>query len=198
MVHLAAGLYSPDIGIIRVQGRDIAALGRRELRSLVAVVPQDPVLFAGTLRENLLYGNPQAASGDLELAIELAQLEDLLLRLPAGFNESLGPLGRKLSGGEKKRIALARALLQQPRILILDEVTAALDGLTSTLLMERLEEYRKDRTVLLVSHRPATIAWANRIVVLEQGRVVASGSHLELLRRCGTYQKLYASGADAN
>jgi len=198
MVHLAAGLYSPDIGIIRVQGRDIAALGRRELRSLVALVPQDPVLFAGTLRDNLLYGNPQATSSDLELATELAQLEDLLLRLSAGFEESLGPLGRKLSGGEKKRIALARALLQQPRILILDEVTGALDGFTSTLLMERLEEYRKDRTVLLVSHKPATIAWANRIVVLEQGRVVANGSHTELIQQCGTYQKLCANEAEAN
>lgn len=191
LVHLAAGLYSPDSGSVRVLGRDVRCWGRRNLRSQLALVPQEPVLFDGTLRENLLYGNPRATAKELARAAEIAELDSVLLRLPAGLDEALGPQGRRLSGGEKKRVALARAILQSPRILILDELASALDGLTAMRVMQRLEEYLNGRTVIVVSHRPATIIWARRIVVLRNGRVLDSGSHGELTQRCSEYLRLY-------
>lgn len=196
IAHLAAGLYVPDNGRIRVEGRELDSIGRRCLRSLISLVPQDPVLFNATLRENLLYGNPRATSRELDMAVEAAQLEDVLRRLPGGFDEHLGPLGKKLSGGEKKRVALARALLQEPRILILDEVTGALDSVTSGRLMAALEQFNQGRTVISISHKPATMTWADRIVVLEHGRVTDQGSHLELSVRCNLYQRLYAGTAE--
>jgi ABC-type multidrug transport system fused ATPase/permease subunit len=179
-----------------VQGQELDSIGRRGLRSLISLVPQDPVLFNATLRENLLYGNPRATTRELNAAIEVAQLEDVLRRLPGGLDEHLGPLGKRLSGGEKKRVALARALLQEPRILILDEVTGALDSVTSCRLTAALEQFREGRTVILISHEPSTMEWAGRIVVLERGRVTDQGSHLELSVRCNLYQRLYAGMAE--
>ncbi|MGH9568461.1 MAG: ABC transporter ATP-binding protein, partial [Candidatus Angelobacter sp.] len=196
IANLAAGLYAPDHGRICVQGRELNDLGRRGLRALISLVPQDPVLFNATLRENLLYGNPQATSRELAMAIEAAQLDDVLRRLPGGFDEHLGPLGKKLSGGEKKRVALARALLQHPRILILDEVTGALDSVTSCRLMASLGQSNDGRTIISISHKPATMAWADKIVVLEHGRITDQGSHLELSVRCNLYQHLYAGTLD--
>lgn len=196
VVHLAAGLYSPDRGSIRVQGHDVRNWGRRSLRSLLALVPQEPVLFDGTLRENLLYGNPHATSRELERVTEIAELDRVLQGLPGGFDEPLGPQGGRLSGGEKKRVAFARAVLQDPRILILDELTSALDGLTATRLMEHLHEHMNGRTVIVVSHRPSTIIGAHRVVLLSNGRVLDSGSHQELTLRCPEYLRLYASPAE--
>ena len=192
LVHLAAGLYSPDGGCVRILGLDIRYWGRRSLRSLLALVPQEPVLFDGTVRDNLLYGNPRATSRELTRVLEIADLEGVLQRLPRGLNEELGPQGRRLSGGEKKRVALARAVLQEPRILILDELMGALDGLTTSRIMERLKEQFDGRTVIFVSHRPAMITWATRIVVLRKGKVLDSGSHEQLTQRCLEYTRLYA------
>lgn len=198
IAHLAAGLYARDQGTIRVHGHDLDSIGQRGLRTLISLVPQHPVLFNATLRENLLYGNPQATGRELNAAIKAAQLEEVLRRLPAGLDEHLGALGKKLSGGEIKRVALARALLQQPRILILDEVTGALDSATSRRLLVALGEFRQGYTTILISHEPSTIANADRVIVLEHGRVIDEGSHLELSARCGLYQRLYAAAADAN
>src|SRR6185437_753517 len=165
IAHLAAGLYIRHQGEIRVQGQPLEGIGRRGLRSIISLVPQHPVLFSATLRENLLYGNPQATSRELDAVINVAQLDDVLRRLPNGLEEHVGVLGKKLSGGEIKRVALARALLRQPEILILDEVTGALDGLTSRSLVAALEEFRNGRTTLLISHEPSVMASADRIVV---------------------------------
>jgi ABC-type multidrug transport system fused ATPase/permease subunit len=189
--HLATRLYDPDAGSVLIDGMDLRDLGQRNLRSVVTVVPQEPVLFDATMRENLLYGDPSATSRDLEQAVSLAQLHDVIRKLPRGFEEPLGPMGRKLSGGEKKRVALARAFLQRPQILILDEVTSALDGPTAARMLEALDHFGQGRSVILISHKPSAISWADRIVVLDKGRIVDQGKHGELMRRCELYRRLY-------
>jgi ABC-type multidrug transport system fused ATPase/permease subunit len=143
------------------------------------------------MRENLLYGDPSATSRELEQVVSLAQLHDVIRKLPRGLDEPLGPMGRKLSGGEKKRVALARAFLQRPQILFLDEVTSALDGPTAARMLEALDHFRQGRSVVLISHKPSAISWADRIVVLDKGRIIDQGKHGELMRRCELYRRLY-------
>jgi ABC-type multidrug transport system fused ATPase/permease subunit len=190
---LATRLYEPNAGSILVGGQDIRQVGRRSLRKIVTLVPQDPVLFDETVRENLLYGNPRATGKDLETVAALTQLDQVLQTLPKGLDEPLGPLGGRLSGGEKKRLALARTLLQQPRILIVDEITSALDGPAAAGLLQGLELFRQARTLVVISHRPATILWADRILVVDAGAIVDSGRHDELTLRCGAYQRIWQS-----
>jgi ATP-binding cassette subfamily B protein len=188
---LATRLHEPDAGCILVGGHDIHAISRWSLRSTVTLVPQDPILFDDTVRENLLYGNPSATGGDLERVAAFTQLDEVLRKLPRGLDEPLGPLGGRLSGGEKKRLALARTLLQQPRILIVDEITSALDGPSCLGLLQGLELFREARTLVIISHRPATILWADRILVVDQGRIVDSGRHAELMLRCPIYRTIW-------
>jgi ABC-type bacteriocin/lantibiotic exporter with double-glycine peptidase domain len=189
--HLATRLYDPDAGSVLISSMDLRHLGQRNLRSVVTVVPQEPILFDGTMRENLLYGDPSATSRDLERVVSLAQLEDVIRKLPRGFEEPLGPMGRKLSGGEKRRVALARAFLQRPQILILDEVTSGLDGPAVARILEALDHFRQGRSVVLISHKASAILWADRIVVLDQGKVLDHGKHEQLIHRCALYQLLY-------
>jgi ABC-type multidrug transport system fused ATPase/permease subunit len=190
---LATRLYEPDAGSILVGGQDIQQVGRRSLRATLTLVPQDPVLFDETIRENLLYGNPRATGKDLETVAALTQLDRVLQTLPKGLDEPLGPLGGRLSGGEKKRVALARTLLQQPRILIVDEITSALDGPAAAGLLQGLELFRQARTLVVISHRPATIVWADRILVVDEGAIVDSGKHEELILRCEAYRRIWQS-----
>lgn len=190
---LATRLYDPDSGSILLGGHDIRHLSRRSLRSIITLVPQDPILFDETIRENLLYGNPVATGKDLDTVAALTQLDQVLQKLPRGFDEPLGPLGNRLSGGEKKRLALARTLLQQPKVLILDEVTSALDEPAAAGLLQGLELFREARTLVVISHRPATILWADRILVVDEGTVVDSGKHEELIVRCQAYRRIWHS-----
>src|SRR5216684_5839337 len=190
---LATRLYEPNAGSILVGGQDIRQVGHRSLRAIVTLVPQDPVLFDETVRENLLYGNPRATGKDLETVAALTQLDRVLQTLPKGLGEPLGPLGGRLSGGEKKKMALARTLLQQPRILIVDEITSALDGPAAAGLLQGLELFRQARTLVVISHRPATILWADRILVVDEGAIVDSGKHDELTLRCEAYQRIWQS-----
>ena len=190
IANLAVGLYRPKAGSILLDGEDVCRFSPRSVRSIVSLVPQDPILFHGTLRENLLYGNPRASSGDIECALSLCQLEPLVRALPLGLNEQLGPMGRKLSGGEKKRVAVARALLRRPKILILDEVTSGLDGPTAMRLLRNLEEFQSETTLILISHTREAVSIAKRIVVVSNGRILAEGSHLDLMLRCPLYQEL--------
>jgi ABC-type multidrug transport system fused ATPase/permease subunit len=190
---LATRLYEPNAGSILVGGQDIRQVGRRSLRAIVTLVPQDPVLFDETVRDNLLYGNPRATGKDLETVAALTQLDRVLQTLPKGLDEPLGPLGGRLSGGEKKRLALARTLLQQPRILIVDEITSALDGPAAAGLLQGLDLFRQARTLVVISHRPATILWADRILVVDAGAIVDSGRHDELTLRCEAYQRIWQS-----
>src|SRR5229473_1215302 len=196
--HLATRLYDPDAGSVLIDGMDLRDLGQRNLRSVVTVIPQEPVLFDATMRENLLYGDPSATSRDLEQVVSMAQLDDVIRKLPRGLEEPLGPMGRKLSGGEKKRVALARAFLQRPQILILDEVTSALDGPTAAGLLDALEKFRQGRSVILISHKASAISWADRIVVLDRGEVVDQGRHGELMHRCELYRSLFQDQSREN
>ncbi len=193
---LATRLYDPDRGSILVGGRDIQDVDRRSLRASITLVPQDPFLFDETIRENLLYGNPGATSSDLDSVAALTQLDRVLQRLPRGLDEPLGPLGSRLSGGERKRLALARTLLQQPRILIVDEITSSLDAPSAAGLLDGLDLFRRARTLVVVSHRPATILWADRILVVDDGAIVDSGKHSELLVRCEAYRRIWQSQDD--
>jgi ATP-binding cassette subfamily B protein len=188
---LATRLYDPNAGSILIGGRDIHHVDRRNLRAYITLVPQDPILFDETIRQNLLYGNPGATSRDLDAVAALTQFDRVLQRLPRGLDEPLGPLGNSLSGGERKRLALARALLQQPKILIVDEITSSLDAPSAAGLLEGLDLFRHGRTLVVISHRPATILWADRILVVENGAIADSGKHRELIDRCEAYRKIW-------
>lgn len=188
---LATRLYEPTAGSILVGGRNIHNVDRRSLRAYVTLVPQDPILFDETIRHNLLYGNPGATIRDLDAVAALTQFDRVLQRFPKGLDEALGPLGNSLSGGERKRLALARSLLQQPKILIMDEITSSLDAPSAAGLLEGLDLFRRSRTLIVVSHRPATILWADRILVVENGAIADSGKHRELIDRCEAYRKIW-------
>jgi ABC-type multidrug transport system fused ATPase/permease subunit len=188
---LATRWFEPTSGEILVGGVNVRDVSVRNLRTLVTLVPQDPVLFDATIRENLLYGNPGATDRDLTRVSGLTQLDAVLGRLPRGLHEPLGPQGGRLSGGEKKRLALARTLLQKPKVLMVDEITTALDTPTADSVMRGLDLFRGANTLLVISHRPATILWAERILVIDQGQVVDSGQHEELLARCEAYQRIW-------
>ena len=188
---LSTRLYDPNAGSILIGGRDIHHVDRRNLRAYITLVPQDPILFDETIRQNLLYGNPGATSRDLDAVAALTQFDRVLQRLPRGLDEPLGPLGNSLSGGERKRLALARALLQQPKILIADEITSSLDAPSAAGLLEGLDLFRQGRTLVVISHRPATILWADRILVVENGAIADSGRHRELIDRCEAYRKIW-------
>jgi ATP-binding cassette, subfamily B, bacterial MsbA len=175
VARLVARLYDARAGTVLVEGNDVRDIKLKSLRSSVIFVPQDPVLFDVTLRENLLYGNPQATPEELTRVAKLAQLETLIDRLPKGLDESLGPRGNRLSGGERQRVALARALLQHPKVLILDECTSALDELTEQRLLRNLHHHLKGVTTIIISHRPYPTRWANRVVHLNYGQIGNNG-----------------------
>jgi ABC-type multidrug transport system fused ATPase/permease subunit len=170
IAKLVARMYDTRAGTVLLDGRDVRDIRLRSLRSAVIFVPQDPVLFDVTLRENLLYGNPHASDEELDQITKLAQLDVLIKRLPKGLDESLGPRGNRLSGGERQRVALARALLQRPKVLILDECTSALDEVTEKCLLSALDQHLRGVTTIIISHRPYPTSWANRVVHVNYGQ----------------------------
>lgn len=172
LLKLIPRLHEPGEGTVFIDGRDVRSLTLQSLRGAISFVPQEPVLFQGTLRQNLRHGRAAASAEDIERAAWVACLDEVVARLPAGWDTELGVLGAGLSGGERQRVAIARALLQRRPILILDEATSALDSATETRLLSRLEEWAEDRIVIVVSHRLAPARWADRVVVLSRGEVV--------------------------
>jgi ABC-type multidrug transport system fused ATPase/permease subunit len=190
IARLLTRMYDPIRGRVEIDGIDVRDLELRTLRRRVALVPQDPVLFAVSLRENLLYGDRRATDSDLRKALRMAQLEETLGELPGGWAEPVGSRGERLSGGERQRVAIARAILQDPGLLILDEATSALDGLTERRLLRALDAFVRDRTTILIAHRLSAILWADRILVLDAGKVLDGGTHADLYRRCDLYREI--------
>ncbi|MEV8075097.1 ABC transporter ATP-binding protein [Streptomyces pseudogriseolus] len=191
--QLIEGFHRPDTGTIRVTGHDIDALPLAQLRSLVGYVEQDAPLLRGTIRENLTYANPDADETDVARALRLASLEDFVAALPDGLDTELGERGAGLSGGQRQRLAIARTLLQRPQLILLDEVTAHLDSDTEAALRDAITEAGRDCAVLAIAHRLSTIVQADRIIVMEEGRVRATGTHRELMESDEVYRRL-ASG----
>jgi ABC-type multidrug transport system fused ATPase/permease subunit len=169
IARLVARLYDPRAGKVLVEGLDVRDITLKSLRSSVIFVPQEPVLFDVSLRDNLLYGNPAATEEELYTVTKLTQLETLINRLPNGLHEPLGPRGNRLSGGERQRVALARALLQRPKVLILDECTSALDAPTEKSLLDALDGHLRGVTTIVISHRPYPTNWADREVHVNDG-----------------------------
>jgi ATP-binding cassette subfamily B protein len=182
--------YDPSTGSITIDGHDLRSYTLDSLRDNIAVVFQEPLLFARSVRENLLVGRPSASDADLWQALERAQARALVEALPAGLDTVLSERGRSLSGGERQRLSIARALLKAPPILILDEATAALDAGTEQLLARALEEVMRDRTTFVIAHRLSTVRNATRILVLERGRLIESGTFDELVAHSGRFAGL--------
>ncbi|WP_243741355.1 ABC transporter ATP-binding protein, partial [Streptomyces sp. 8K308] len=185
--------YEPAAGRIRIGGVDIADLGRAEVRRRIAYVEQDSPVMAGTLEENLRYAQPDAPPEDIAEALRLTRLDALVARLPEGVRTSVGTRGVTLSGGERQRLAIARALLRRPEVLLLDEATAQLDARNEQALREAVDSASRRCTVILIAHRLSTVTGADRIVVLEHGRVRATGGHEELVASDALYRELAAS-----
>ncbi len=191
LVDLVPRFHDPTSGRIALDGTDLKDLSLASLRRQCAVVSQDVFLFARTVRENILVGRPGASERELGRVMEVAALEELVERLPQGLDTPVGERGITLSGGEKQKIAMARALLRAPRILILDEATSALDSETERDIQRALQELLQDRTSFVIAHRLSTVQSADRLLVLDEGRLVEEGSHDELLLRRGLYARLW-------
>jgi ABC-type multidrug transport system fused ATPase/permease subunit len=168
------------------------------LRAGICYLTQETALFDRSLRDNLLLANPQASDKELVRAIQMAELEALLQRLPDGLDTPLGPRGNAVSGGERQRIALARAVLQTPSLLILDESTSALDGPTEKRIFANLRRHFKGQTMILISHRVSALSWVDRIVVLDDGQIAEDGTHEYLLQRDGVYRNLCNSSPSSD
>ncbi|MFO1085868.1 MAG: ABC transporter transmembrane domain-containing protein [Reyranellaceae bacterium] len=188
--NLLLRFYDPEAGIVRLDGVDIRDLRFADLRRAFAIVPQEPVLFTASVAENIRYGRPEASDAEVRAAAEAASALAFIEAMPQGFATDLGARGVRLSGGQRQRIAIARALLCNPAVLLLDEATSALDAESELAVQQALDRLMHQRTTLVIAHRLATVQKADRIVVIDQGRVVDIGRHADLVRRGGLYARL--------
>ncbi len=195
LLRLIARLYDPDSGQLKIDGQSLASAPHESIRSQIAVVPQRAVLFAGSVFENIRLAKPDATDKEVRVACESASALEFIERLEKGFDTQLGRHGASLSVGEAQRIGIARALLSHPRILLLDEPTAALDAASELAVVRSLLKLRGAMTVILVGHRPQAVRWADRVVVMDSGRVVAEGTHEQLQGQSPFYRELFGTGA---
>jgi ATP-binding cassette, subfamily B, bacterial len=189
--YLVPRLYDVDSGAVEIDGHDVKEIALASLGELIGVVTQETYLFHASIKENLLYARPGATDEEIVAATRAAAIHDRIMELNDGYDTIVGERGYKLSGGEKQRLAIARALLHNPRLLILDEATSSLDNESESLVQEALERLMRDRTTIVIAHRLSTVQNADKIVVIEKGQVVEQGKHEELLARRGVYYRLY-------
>jgi ATP-binding cassette, subfamily B, bacterial MsbA len=191
LVHLIPRFFDVTGGSIKIDGRDVRDTTLASLRGLIGVVTQETVLFNDTLRNNIAYGQPAVSQAQVESAARAALAHDFIMELPSGYDTMIGERGVRLSGGERQRIAIARALLKNAPILILDEATSALDSESESLVQSALQNLMSGRTVVVIAHRLSTVRRADRIVVLENGTIADIGAHEDLMKKLGTYRRLY-------
>ena len=198
LARLLFRFFDVDKGRITIDGQDIREVDQDSLRAAIGVVPQDTVLFNDTLYRNLAYGRPGATEAEVHHAARQARLDDFIRSLPDGYDTKVGERGLKLSGGEKQRVAIARVLLKNPPLLILDEATSSLDSISEQAILGALNEVSSHRTTLVIAHRLSTVRDADSILVMDHGQIVESGGHGELLAKNGYYSRLWLQQQHSN
>ncbi len=198
LADLLMRFYDPDAGSIKMDGIDLRDLQRQSFLDQVAVVTQEPFLFDATIRENILYGRPDADEAAFQSAVRAAHVDEFVDQLPEGYETGVWEGGLRLSGGQRQRITIARAILQDPSILVFDEATSSLDAKTERIVQDALDALQGRRTVVVIAHRLSTIRRADRILVLDRGRIIAQGTHAELIERGGLYAELVALQAETD
>ena len=191
ITYLLARLYDPASGTIKIDGFDIREVKIESLRRQIGIVTQDTYIFNASIRENLLYSKADATDAEIEQACKVANIHDFIMTLPEGYDTIVGERGTKLSGGEKQRLSIARAILKNPRIIILDEATSSLDSLSERLIQDAIKPLLAGRTSIVIAHRLSTIIAADQILVMDQGQIVERGTHEQLIRYPGLYRDLY-------
>ena len=191
ILNLIPRFYDPDSGELKIDGQNIKDLTISSVRSVIALVSQEPILFDMSIKENILYSRPNSTEEEIISAAKSAAADSFIAQLPNGYDTVIGENGYSLSGGQKQRVSIARAFLKNAPILLLDEATSSLDTESESLVQEAIKKLMKDRTTLVIAHRLSTIINADQIIVLDDGKIVESGTHEELLSKNGVYKKLY-------
>ena len=190
IIQLIQRFYDPSSGRITLEGVDLCDMARSDFRRAIALVPQDPAIFAASATDNILFGRPDATMAEVEAAARAAAAHEFITQFPQGYDSPLGERGVMLSGGQKQRIAIARAILRDAPVLLLDEATSALDAESEAAVQQAVDRLSQDRTTIIIAHRLATVKKADRIIVMDEGRIVATGSHADLLAAGGLYARL--------